>query len=61
MNTKYTTALLLGGIAFFATGVAMAQTTPLQAPAGPTDPFSLPRVEMVVGGDGDWVLLILKI
>ena len=56
MNTKYTTALLLGGIAFFATGVAMAQTTPLQAPAGPTDPFSLPRVEMVVGGgDGDWV------
>ena len=56
MKYSKTIALLVGGIAFIATGVAFAQTAPLQPPAGPTDPFSLPRVEMVVGGgDGDWV------
>ncbi len=34
----------------------MAQGQPLQGPAAPLDPFSLPKVEMVVGGgEGDWV------
>ena len=36
--------------------VVWAQSAPLQPPAGPLDPFTLPRVEMSVGGgEGDWV------
>ncbi|MGC6418175.1 MAG: flagellar type III secretion system pore protein FliP [Bradymonadia bacterium] len=38
------------------TGLAFAQPQALQAPAAPLDPFTLPKVEMVVGGgNGDWV------
>ena len=48
--------LTIIGVLMVMAGYAWAQTAPLQPPAGPMDPFSLPRVEMAVGGEnGDWV------
>jgi flagellar biosynthetic protein FliP len=48
--------LVILGTLLVTAGFAWAQTPPLQPPAGPMDPFSLPRVEMAVGGEnGDWV------
>ncbi|MEE2755910.1 MAG: flagellar type III secretion system pore protein FliP [Myxococcota bacterium] len=48
--------LIAFGALLALSGVALAQGQTLQAPAAPLDPFSLPKVEMVVGGgNGDWV------
>lgn len=54
---RFTTQILIGlGLLLVTAGFAWAQTPPLQPPAAPMDPFSLPRVEMAVGGgEGDWV------
>ena len=47
---------LLGLATLLIGASAWAQGQPLQPPAGPVDPFSLPKVELAVGGgDGDWV------
>lgn len=56
MNCRWKRILFVGVCTLLATGAAWAQAQPLQPPAGPLDPFTLPKVEMVVGGgDGDWV------
>jgi flagellar biosynthetic protein FliP len=56
MNRQFKYVLMAAAGLLLTTGVAWAQAQPLQAPAAPMDPFSLPKVEMVVGGgDGDWV------
>jgi len=56
MNFRWKRILFVAGCALLTTGVVWAQPQPLQAPAAPLDPFTLPKVEMVVGGgEGDWV------
>ena len=56
MNRQIWITLGAGLLVLLGTGLALGQPAPLKPPAGPIDPFSLPKVEMVVGGgDGDWV------
>ncbi len=54
MNRHLKIAAFVGSAVLMATGVAWGQSQ--QGAAGPMDAFSLPKVQMVVGGgDGDWV------
>ena len=58
MQRRHLIAALTGAATLLVcAGAAWAQgQPPLQAPAGPIDPFSLPKVELAVGGgEGDWV------
>lgn len=56
MKSNLFIALGMGILALLCCDVALAQPAPLQGPAGPVDSFSLPKVEMVVGGgEGDFV------
>ncbi len=56
MNRQHWIILGAGLLVLLGTGIAFGQPAPLKPPAGPVDPFSLPKVEMVVGGgEGDWV------
>ena len=56
MNRKIWIFCGAGFLVLLGTGIALGQPAPLRAPAGPMDPFSLPKIEMVVGGgEGDWV------
>ncbi len=58
VNRRHLIATLTGvATLLVCAGAVWAQgQPPLQAPAGPFDPFSLPKVELAVGGgQGDWV------
>ncbi len=57
MNRRHLIAALAGAATLLVCAAAWAQgQPPLQPPAGPIDPFSLPKVELAVGGgEGDWV------
>ncbi|MCB9536341.1 MAG: flagellar type III secretion system pore protein FliP [Myxococcales bacterium] len=57
MRTRTLIATLLGLATLLICAAAWAQgQPPLQPPAGPVSPLSLPRVELAVGGgDADWV------
>ena len=50
-------AALVGVVTLLICAAAWAQgQSPLQPPAGPISPFSLPKIELAVGGgDADWV------
>jgi len=56
MTLRLIITLFAGLVATFAIDPAWAQPLVLDPPAGSMDPFSLPKVEMSVGGgEGDWV------
>lgn len=58
MNRRHLTAALAGAATLLVCAAAAwgQGQPPLQPPAGPVDPFALPKVELTVGGgQGDWV------